>query len=143
MRIFFLIGLILSFYACQSQSTIDSLAGDFLIKNHSIDTLLFKKTEKKGKFIIESNYYTKKELSISLVGNEKIDVFTFGSNSEHGDKFMLIDILSKSSEHSYKFLGYLGLEQDLETLVTLFKQVNWGRNIQYKKGVLKILLSVY
>ena len=76
MRVYLSIGLLLIFSVCHSQSRIDSLAGNFLVETNSLDTLILKKMRKNSNVVIESNYYTKKELSIPLAGNEKIDVFS-------------------------------------------------------------------
>lgn len=143
MRVFFSLILLFNLFVCNSQSRIDSLSGDFLLKNHIIDTLIFNKSKKNNKILIESNYYTKEELLISLPENQKIVVFTFGSNSEHGDKFMVIDFLDNSNVHSYEFFGLLGIDKDLERLQVIFKKQNIGINTRHKKNILKILLSVY
>ena len=73
-------------------------------------------------------------LSLIPTKNKKIDVFTFGSNSEHGDKFMLIDFLNDGNKHSYEFFGNLGLEQDLELLISFFKKAGHDKSNRYKKA---------
>jgi hypothetical protein len=142
-RIVFLIVSVFGPLVGISQSKIDSLLVDFLTKNHSIDSIVFKKTQKGNKVIVESNFFKEKMLSKPLGETSKIEVFIFGSNSEHGDRFMLVTILN-GEVLRYQFFGNSGFDNDLEGLSVFFRSNNReGLTDEYKKSVLRALLTVY
>jgi hypothetical protein len=125
-----------------TQTKVDSLIQQFLIKNHEIDSIVLKEKKNKKITTTESNYYKKKELFLT-VGSKGITLYTFGSYSAHGDRFVLLELfIKKSGKYSYDLLGKEGIEHDLKRLLNIFGE-NAELTSDDKKKIIQILLKVY
>ncbi|MBS1632565.1 MAG: hypothetical protein JST10_08330 [Bacteroidetes bacterium] len=141
------LALLIVFYStyvysyCQLNS--DSLIRDFIAKNHLMDSVIHKEEKKGNKIILQTNYYSNPALNIKVTNSKKIEVLLFGSNSDHADIFMFLDYQTPSRSY-YQFFGLMGIDSDVENLLSFFKSINEPSfNNKDKKRLLEILLKTY
>ena len=104
-RIKVLILLLIVLLDAKSQTNIDSLAINFLVKNNQIkdSDIVYKKRVVKGKIITNQNIYIDKVFCLKE-NEETLNIYGFGTYSSESNRCMLFEY-GYNSTNKYFFLG--------------------------------------
>ena len=114
--LFLLALLILSKYSLFSQTKVDSIAIEYLVKRGDLDSVVNVIKKEKGLIIKERNFGLFKKGTLKF-DSKNIDIYIFSSSSQNGIHILMIDKKNNSS----KILEGVNIEEDVSNF---FKFLN-------------------
>lgn len=135
-----LLPLIVFLFEAKSQTNIDSLSINFLVKNELIkssDVVYKKKIMTKGKIGLENNIYINKVFCLNQ-NDEILNIYGFGVYSvEESPRCMLFEYGYKNN-NQYFFLGVGRIEEELLELSNILKLFKGSLKPKYQIQILEI-----